>query len=275
MVSTLDEQAGAALDAMTEDGPPYAVEVRVARRRLKRVYLRNACFAVLAIAALVALMMVASRYFSFEELRLQRDRLETFVHAHRATAILAYVLLYILVVALSLPGALIMTMTGGFLFGVPQGSVAAIVGSSTGAVLMYLTARSALGDFLRRRPRIGAFIRRLEEHAHHDAFAYLLTLRLIPAMPFWLVNIAAGCVRIRLSTYWVATVVGIAPSTVIYAGVGAGLGKVFDHGGKAGVHLLLQPQVLWPLIGLVVLAIAPVAWSARRARRRAAARPPA
>ncbi|MEO6340645.1 MAG: TVP38/TMEM64 family protein [Caulobacteraceae bacterium] len=275
MVSTLDEQAGAALDAMSEDGQPYVVEARTARRRLKRVYFRNACFAVLAIAVLVGLMMVASRYFSFEELKLQRDRLEGFVHVHRVTAVVAYLLLYIAVVAFSLPGALIMTMTGGFLFGVPQGSVAAVVGSSTGAVLMYLMARSALGDFLRKWPRIGGFIRRLEEHAHHDAFAYILTLRLIPAMPFWLVNIAAGCVRIPLSTYWSATVIGIAPSTVIYAGVGAGLGKVFDHGGKAGVHLLLQPQVLWPLIGLVVLAIAPLVWSARRARRRAAAKPPA
>ena len=260
---------------MNDDGRSYAIEARVTRRRLKRVYLRNILIAIVALAALVALMMVASRYFSFEELKLQRARLGAFVLAHRMTAIVAYVLLYIIVVALSLPGALIMTMTGGFLFGVPQGSIAAIVGSSTGAVIMYLTARSALGDFLRRGPRIGAFIRRLEEHAQHDAFAYLLTLRLIPAMPFWLVNIAAGCVRIRLSIYWSATVIGIAPSTVIYAGVGAGLGKVFDHGGKAGVHLLLQPQVLWPLIGLVVLAIAPLVWSARRARRRAAAKPPA
>ena len=261
---------------MSKDGEPFnGLEAPAPRRALKRIYLRNACMAAVAIAAVIALMLVASRYFSFEELRLQRDRLEGFVHAHRMTALVAYVLIYVVVVALSLPGALIMTMTGGFLFGVPEGSVAAVIGSSTGAVLMYLTAASALGDMLRRRRRIGAFIRRLEEHANHDAFAYLLTLRLIPAMPFWLVNIAAGCVRIRLSIYWSATVIGIAPSTVIYAGVGAGLGKVFDHGGKAGVHLLLQPQVLWPLIGLVVLAIAPLAWSARRARRRAAAKPPA
>ena len=275
MIPTLDDDPDAALQAMKDDGEPYVVEARVTQRRLKRVYLRNACIAIVALAALVALMMLASRYFSFEELRQQRVRLETFVHAHRLTAIAAYVALYILVVALSLPGALIMTMTGGFLFGVPQGSLAAIVGSSTGAVIMFLMARSSLGDFLHHRPRIGAFIRRLEEHAQHDAFAYLLTLRLIPAMPFWLVNIAAGCVKIPLSTYWSATVIGIAPSTVIYAGVGAGLGKVFDHGGKAGVYLLMQPQVLWPLIGLVVLAIAPLVWSARRARRRAAAKPPA
>ena len=156
VVSTLDEQAGAALDAMNEDGDPFGeLEAPARPRGRKRIYLRNICLAAVAIAAIVALMVVASRYFSFEELRLQRDRLEGFVHAHRVTALVGYIVIYIIVVALSLPGALIMTMTGGFLFGVPQGSLAAVIGSSTGAVLMYLMAASALGDVLRRRSPVG------------------------------------------------------------------------------------------------------------------------
>ena len=242
-------------------------------RGFKRRIARRVILAMLAIAILVALILAADRYLSFHELRMQRDRLEAFVAAHYVWGIVIYMAAYAVMVALSLPGALLMTMSGGFLFGIGWGSAAAVAGASTGAVIMYLAAFSHLGDMLRRRRRVGKLIHKLEEHARHDAFAYLLTLRLIPGIPFWLVNIAAGCVRMRLSIYWTATILGIAPSTVIYASVGAGLGRVFDEGGDAGVHLILQPQVLLPLIGLAVLALAPLAWGAWRFRGRSAAKP--
>jgi len=259
MIDIVDTEIGASIACR-----PPGFKRRIARRVL---------ICLLAVGLLAGLVMPAERYLSFHELRAQRALLESFVDRHYVLGIAIYMAAYAVMIALSLPGALLMTMSGGFLFGIGWGSAAAVVGASTGAVIMYLAAFSSLGDMLRRRKRVGKLIRKLEEHARHDAFAYLLTLRLIPGLPFWLVNIAAGCVRMRLSTYWVATVLGITPSTVIYASVGAGLGRVFDHGGDAGVHLILQPQVLTPLFGLALLALAPLCWGAWRFRGRTAAKP--
>lgn len=258
-----------------ETGPetgPEAEDVAEAPRTARRISFRRIVAAVVIIGLVAALAYYAEQYVSFDELRQQRARLEGFVSAHRWIGAFIYMGLYVLVVALSLPGALIMTMSGGFLFGAVWGSVAAVIGASTGAVVMYLMASSRLADPVRRIRRVQQLIRKFEHHARNDAFAYLLTLRMIPAMPFWLINIAAGCVKMRLSTYVLATVIGIAPSTVIYASVGSTLGRVFDSGQEAGINLLLQPQVLTPLAALCLLALIPLAWSLWR-RRRAATGP--
>jgi uncharacterized membrane protein YdjX (TVP38/TMEM64 family) len=257
----------------TVDPDSDAEDVVELPRTARRISFRRIVAAVVIIGLIAALAHYAEQYVSFDELRQQRVRLEGFVSAHRVMGALIYMGLYVLVVALSLPGALIMTMSGGFLFGAAWGSVAAVIGASTGAVVMYLMASSRLADPLRRIRRVQRLIRKFEEHASRDAFAYLLTLRMIPAMPFWLINIAAGCVRMRLSTYALATVIGIAPSTVIYASVGSTLGEVFDRGGEAGLNLLLQPNVLTPLACLALLAFAPLAWGLWRRRSRASAGP--
>jgi uncharacterized membrane protein YdjX (TVP38/TMEM64 family) len=112
-------------------------------------------------------------------------------------------------------------------------------------------------------------IARIEVGVRSNAFSYLLVLRLVPAIPFWLVNIAAGFVRIRLRTYVIATVVGIIPATFIYSSIGAGLGHVFDRGETPDMKLLLDPQVYLPLFGLAILSTAPLAYQAWRMRRQA------
>jgi signal transduction histidine kinase len=109
----------------------------------------------------------------------------------------------------------------------------------------------------------------MEAEIRRHAFSYLLSLRLMPAVPFALVNLVSGFVKMPLSTYLAATLLGIAPSTLIYVSVGAGLGAVFDRGGAANLHILLRPQVLAPLCALAVLATAPHLvrlWIVRRRR---------
>jgi uncharacterized membrane protein YdjX (TVP38/TMEM64 family) len=177
---------------------------------------------------------------------------------------------YAVMVALSVPGALIMTMTGGFLFGPLVGASAAVIGMTVGATIMFLVARSALGDFLKRHTPAGGMVSRVEAGVRANAFLYLLVLRLLPAVPFWLCNLASGFVNIPLRTYLAATIVGIIPSTFIYASIGAGLGHVFDRGEKPNLNLISDPQVLFPLIGLVALSLLPLlyhAWRVRRGRR--------
>jgi signal transduction histidine kinase/uncharacterized membrane protein YdjX (TVP38/TMEM64 family) len=229
---------------------------------------------------LVALILVAvissgaAKHLSLEALRAQRAELAQFVHAHPVRAPVLYVAIFVGVVALSLPGAMIMTLAGGLLFGVGLGTVLAVAAASTGALLTFLIARSTLGDVLRRRLRPTGVLARLEAEIRRHAFSYLLSLRLMPAVPFALVNIVAGFVKMPLSTYLAATLLGIAPSILIYASVGAGLGTVFDQGGAANLHILLRPQVLAPLCALAVLGVAPHLvrlWMARRRSRAAAA----
>jgi signal transduction histidine kinase/uncharacterized membrane protein YdjX (TVP38/TMEM64 family) len=212
----------------------------------------------------------AAKHLSLEDLRARRAELAQFVHVHPLNALLLYIGLFVVVVALSLPGALIMTLAGGLLFGVFLGTAAAVAGASTGALLMFLVARSTLGAVLRRRIRSNGVVARMETEVRRHAFVYLLSLRLMPVVPFALVNLVAGFVKMPLSTYLAATLLGIAPSTLIYASVGAGLGTVFDQGGAANLHILLRPQVLAPLCALAVLAIAPLLvrlWMARRRRQ--------
>ncbi len=236
----------------------------------------------LALVALVALAIGsgAAKHVSLEELRARRAELAQFVHAHPFGALLLYTATFIVVVALSLPGALIMTLTGGLLFGVGLGTAAAVTGASIGALLMFLVARSTLfthpklGAVLRRRIRPDGLVARMEAEIRRHAFSYLLSLRLMPAVPFALVNLVAGFVKMPLSTYLAATLLGIAPSTLIYASVGAGLGTVFDQGGATNLHILLRPQVLAPLCALAVLAVASLLVRLWIARRRGQATPP-
>ena len=212
-----------------------------------------------------------ARYISMETLQQKSGALTAFTGRHHVWSLALYILTYIAVVAFSLPGALIMTLTGGFLFGAWLGSAAAVAGVSLGSAVMFLIARSALGDILKSRIRNGGRLARLEAGIRRNAFVCILTLRLIPAMPIWLVNIAAGFVHMPFWTYFTATVIGIVPSSVIYASIGSTFGRVFEHGRSPSLHMLLEPQVIGPLCGLMLLSLAPLAvqaWRARRARIR-------
>ena len=241
----------------------------------RRHWLKALPLAAVALGLVLVFATGLNRYLSLEMLEARRVQLQGLVALHPVASVAVYAATYVAVVALSMPGALIMTMSGGFLFGPLVGSAAAVAGASTGATLMFLVARSALGDILRRRAGAGGMAQKIEAGVRDNAFSYLLVLRLIPAMPFWLVNIAAGCVRIPLRTYVAATVVGIIPSTLIYSSIGSGLGHVFDRGETPDLKLLFDPRIYLPLFGLAFLSIAPLlvhGWRARR-RRIAAADP--
>ena len=213
---------------------------------------------IVLVLALIGLALVSgvTEHLTLAELKLRRDELQALVHQHPLLSLGAYVLVYVAVVSLSLPGALIMTLSGGFLFGPWLGGLAAATGASLGAAVIFLICRTAVGDAL--RGKAGSTIARIEEGVRRDAFSYLLTLRLIPVMPFWLVNLAAGFVAIPLRTFLIATVLGILPGSLVYAGLGSGLGHVFASGEEPNLRVIFEPQVLLPLIGLSLLSLLPI-----------------
>lgn len=248
-----------------------ASEAAAAKPSLGRRLLKFLPLAVVLVVTGLFVALGGHRYISLGALQEKSGELTAFTARHPFWSVALYILAYVAVVAFSLPGALIMTLTGGFLFGAWLGSTAAVVGVSLGSVVMFLIARSALGSVLKSRIRSGGKLERIEAGIRRNAFACLLTLRLIPAMPIWLVNIAAGFVHIPVSTYLVATVLGIIPSTVIYASIGSTFGRVFEAGKRPSLSMMLQPNVVGPLLGLMLLSLAPLAiqaWRSKRARRR-------
>jgi uncharacterized membrane protein YdjX (TVP38/TMEM64 family) len=168
--------------------------------------------------------------------------------------------------AFSIPGALAMTLFGGFLFGYTLGAAYAAIGATAGATILFTVARSTLGAALRERA--GPWLGKMRAGFQANAVSYLLVLRLVPLFPFWLVNLVPACLGMSLRGYVGATFVGILPGTVVYAVLGSGLGKVLDAGETPEFSLALEPRILLPLIGLAILALLPVVYKRLKARPR-------
>ena len=218
----------------------------------------------LIVAALVAAYALGwTDYLSLEQLRDRREALLGFVERQPVLSVAMFTAIYCLAVAISLPGALILTLSGGFLFGPVLGTAATVVGATAGAVVIFLAARSAFGDVLSRRA--GPAAAKFEEGVRKNAFSYVVTLRLLPVFPFWLVNIGLALVDIPLRTYALATLVGVIPGTFVYSSLGAGLGSVFDRAEAPNLSVIFEPQILLPLLGLAALSLVPVL--VRRFRR--------
>lgn len=221
--------------------------------------------AILVILVGFAFAAGLDRYLTFDALRDNRAILLDLVERHWLIASLGFVLAYTAVVALSLPGATIMTLAGGFLFGIAIGASLTVIGATLGATALFLIARTALGDLLRRKA--GPFLARMADGFNKDAFNYLLFLRLVPVFPFWVVNLVPALLGMRLIPFVVATGLGIVPATIVFSAFGAGLGSVFDAGKEVDLKSVLNPTLIAALIGLGLLALLPVAVKRIRERR--------
>lgn len=205
-------------------------------------------------------------YVSLEALKENRETLRTFVSDNGLVAVLAFAAIYAIVIAFSLPGGAIMTITGGFLFGAVGGGLVVVVGATVGATALFLIARTALGDVL--QAKAGPFVSRMEGGFRKNALSYLLVLRLIPLFPFWLVNLVPAFLGVSTATYVVGTFIGIIPGTFVYASVGNGLGALIDAGQDPDLGIIFRPEILGPLVGLAVLAMLPVLYKKMQEKKK-------
>ena len=212
----------------------------------------------LAAAAAAFFALGLDQYLTFEALRENRALLADFVAVQGAFAVLLYIVIYVVSVALSVPGAAILTVTGGLLFGQWFGSLYVVVGATIGAMGIFLIARTVLGDALRKRA--GPALQKMEAGFQENALSYLLVLRLIPLFPFFLVNIVPAFLGVNLRTFVIGTFVGIAPGSFVLATVGAGLGSIFERNDNFSLQGVLTPEIIAALVGLAVLALMPVAY---------------
>lgn len=223
-----------------------------------RLWRRLVPLALLIVGLVMFFALGLDEYISFDRLHEDRQVLLDFVAARGVLAVILYLVCYATVIAFSVPGGAFMTITGGFLFGTLAGTVYAIIAATVGALALYLAARFAFAEML--RAKAGPAVRKMEAGFRENALSYLLVLRLIPVFPFWLVNLVPALLGVPLRIYLIGTFIGIIPGTFIYSSVGNGLGAVFAAGKRPDVNLIFTPEILLPIIGLALLALAPVAY---------------
>ena len=224
----------------------------------------------LPLAALLLVLLLAfafdlHRYLSFETIEAHHQALQRFVDTRPVATAIAFVLIYAGSVAISLPGAIFLTIAGGFLFGVWLGSLLAVVGATTGAVCVFFVAKTSLGDSL--KSSAGPWLKRMQGGFNDNAISYLLVLRLVPVFPFWIVNVVPAFLGMRPRDFILATFFGIIPGSLVYSSVGNGLGSLLSAGQEPDLGLILQPSVLGPILGLAALALLPVAYKHIKRRR--------
>lgn len=195
-------------------------------------------------------------YVDFYVLQEHDDWLGEQVARHAVLSALAFMVLYAALVALSVPGGSFMTIAGGFLFGPLVACIYVVIGATVGATIIFLIAKSALGDVLRARAT--PFLRKMEAGFRENALSYLLVLRLIPLFPFWLVNLVPAFLGVPLRTFVIGTFFGIIPGTFVYALVGDGVGALIELGLEPDLNAIFAPRFLAPIIGLTLLILAPV-----------------
>jgi uncharacterized membrane protein YdjX (TVP38/TMEM64 family) len=190
------------------------------------------------------------QYLTITELKARREMLLAYTETHYGLAVLLFILVYCLQTGLSLPGAAILSLGGGFVFGVLPATLYVNIGATTGATLAFLSSRYLFREGIEKR--YGDRIRPIQEGFAKNAFYYLLTLRLIPFFPFFLVNLLSGLTRIRLSTFILATSMGILPGSFVFCNAGRQLGSINSTAEIA------SPHVLGALTLLGLVAILPV-----------------
>lgn len=204
-------------------------------------------------------------FLSFDALRENRETILNWRAANEVLAAVAYIAIYCAAIAISLPGAIWLTILGGFLFGSVQGGFLVVIAATSGATIIFLAARYAFADYFYEK--VGGVIRRLEDGFRRNAFSYLLFLRLVPLFPFWLVNLVPAFVGVSLPAYVVATLIGTIPGTFIYTSLGSGLGRLFEKGELPNLGIIFHPEILLPLLALGLISLIPVVYRNRRRLR--------
>jgi uncharacterized membrane protein YdjX (TVP38/TMEM64 family) len=189
-----------------------------------------------------------TRYLSLEAFKAHREALLAYTEANFWMAVALFIGIYFLKTVFALPGSALLSLAGGFLFGSLIGALAVILAATTGAALAFLAVRYVLRDWVEHR--FGDRLSPIRRGFDRNAFHHLLTLRLIPVIPFFLVNLVSSLTRIKLSTYVAATALGIIPGSFVFANAGHELASINALSEIAGPHVLV------PFVLLLVCSLA-------------------
>jgi len=198
-------------------------------------------------------------YLSFDALRDNREALIAFRDSNFVLTVFAFMLAYVLIVTFSLPGALIATLTGGFLFGTGLGAAINVTAATMGATAIFLAAQMGLGDRLKARMDASeGMVAKIKKGLDENQWSMLFFIRLVPAVPFFVANLIPAFLGVALNRFVISTFIGIIPGSLVYTSVGAGLGEVFARGESPNLGIIFEPHILLPIIGLCLLSVLPV-----------------
>ncbi|MDJ1015206.1 MAG: VTT domain-containing protein [Paracoccaceae bacterium] len=207
-------------------------------------------------------------FLSFEALAENREALIGFRDANMVLTVAAFILIYVVIVAFSLPGATIATLTGGFLFATFPGALFNIIAATIGATMIFMAARWGLGERLAARmDSSDGAVKRIKTAIDDNQWEALFLIRLVPAVPFFVANLVPALVGVPVFRFVVSTFLGIIPGAVVYTSVGAGLGEVFARGETPDLGIIFEPHILLPILGLAALAALPIAIKALRGKK--------
>ncbi|WP_372612515.1 TVP38/TMEM64 family protein [Aquicoccus sp.] len=220
---------------------------------------------ILAVAAVGAFAL--RDLLTFETLRDHRLTLLAFRDAYYWPSVAAFIIAYVVIVAFSLPGATVATLTGGFLFATFPGAFYNVAAATIGATVIFLAARWGFGERLSARIEAGeGTIKRITQGINENQWSMLFLIRLVPAVPFFVANLLPAFLNVPLRRFMISTFLGIIPGGVVYTSVGAGLGEVFERGESPNLGVIFEPHILLPTLGLCALALLPVILRAVRGR---------
>jgi len=208
----------------------------------------------IVIVALIGIFTLGD-YLSFESLRDNRVALLAFRDDNYPATVAVFILSYVAIVAFSLPGGTVATLTGGFLFATFPGTLFNILGATIGAVLIFLVVRWGLGARLGARLEASeGLVKKIKDGIDENQWEMLFLIRLVPAVPFFIANLLPAFLEVPLHRFVISTFFGIIPGAIVFTSIGAGLGEVFERGESPDLGVIFEPHILLPILGLAVLA---------------------
>ena len=226
---------------------------------MNKLDLRKAVIILLLIIAAFGLIFF-SEWISFEALKENRAEISEFRDKNFTLSIVIFWVFYVILVVFSLPGAAVASVSGGFLFGLGAGLLINITAASTGAALLFLLVRYGMKSFKYNKSNTlnSNFVIQIKNALVTNQISIMLTLRLVPVVPFFLANILPALVGVRLFNFIWTTIIGIIPGGIVFTWIGVGVGEVFDRNEYPNFELLFSPVILGPILGLVALLLLPI-----------------
>jgi len=227
---------------------------------------RIALIGVLAVLVVAFLWFDLGRYLNLEYLKARQADIDAFYHEHPVMVLAAYFAAYVAITGLSLPGAAIMTLAGGAVFGLLWGTVVVSFASTLGATVAFVVSRYILRDGIQRR--YGDRLKTINAGVERDGGFYLFTMRLVPAFPFFVINLVMGLTPMRTLTFAWVSQVGMLPGTVVYVNAGTQLGRIESLQGILSPTLIGSFVLLgvFPLIAKWIVGAVKARREARRGR---------
>jgi uncharacterized membrane protein YdjX (TVP38/TMEM64 family) len=232
----------------------------------KTAFQRRLPILVIVTAAILGFVFLRD-YLSFQALSDNREALIAMRDANYVLAVLGFMAIYIVIVAFSLPGAAIATLTGGFLFATFPGALFNMTAATIGATIIFSAARMGFGDKLAAKmENSDGLVKTIKDGIDENQWSVLFLIRLVPAVPFFVANLVPALVDVPLRRFVISTFLGIIPGSVVYTSVGAGLGEVFARGETPNLGIIFEPHILLPILGLCALAVLPIIIKAVRGK---------